>query len=176
MSSISLSNVSRSLRQVYYKKPIPISIKYKNEFLLQKQNEVNTIQQRWATKKAGGSSHNNRDSPGKRLGIKKSDGEYVKAGNIIVRQHGTKFHPGEHVKIGKDFTIQALQPGYVKFYTYPERPERRYIGIIFDPNDKLPRTPTDPRSRRFDLIDLITYNEKLKKSREYAMNLRQNDS
>ncbi|GES90386.1 50S ribosomal protein L27 [Rhizophagus clarus] len=124
MFSLYLSIVARSLRQVNYEKSIPIFIKHKNGSLLQKQNEVNTMQQRWATKKAGGSTHNGRDSPGKRLGIKKSDGEYVKAGNIIVRQNGTKFHPGEHVKLGKDFTIQALQPGYVKFYTYPERPEK----------------------------------------------------
>jgi hypothetical protein len=64
----------------------------------------------------------------------------------------------------------------VKFYTYPDRPERRYVGIIFDPNDTLPRALTDPRSRRFDLIDLIAYHEELKNSREYAMSLRQNDS
>uniref|UniRef100_A0A1D1XGM9 54S ribosomal protein L2, mitochondrial n=1 Tax=Anthurium amnicola TaxID=1678845 RepID=A0A1D1XGM9_9ARAE len=176
MSSINLSSVARSLRQVNHKNPIPVLIKYKNRSLLQKQNEVNTMQQRWATKRAGGSSHNGRDSPGKRLGIKKSQGEYVKAGNIIVRQHGTEFYPGEHVKLGKDFTIQALEPGYVQFYTCPKEPKKRYIGIVFDPNDKLPRAPTDPRSRRFDLIDLVAYREELKKSHEHAMVLRQNDS
>ncbi|RIA81815.1 ribosomal L27 protein [Glomus cerebriforme] len=130
------------------------------------------MQQRWATKKAGGSTHNGRDSPGKRLGIKKSHGQYVKAGNIIVRQNGTKFHPGEHVKLGKDYTIQALQPGYVQFYSYPNKPNRRYIGIVFDLNDKLTRVATDPRSRRFDLIDLISYREGLMKSRKHAMDLR----
>ena len=73
--------------------------------------------------------------------------------------------------MGKDYTIQALQPGFVKFYLYQKR---RYIGIVFDPNDKLPRSPTDPRSRRFGLIDLVAYREGLKESRKYAMTLRQN--
>jgi hypothetical protein len=76
----------------------------------------------------------------------------------------------------KDFTIQALQPGYVQFYSNPKKSKRRYVGIVFDPNDKLPRAPTDPRSRRFDLIDLESYREELKKSRKYAMALRQNVS
>lgn len=78
--------------------------------------------------------------------------------------------------MGKDFTIQALQPGYVKFYSNLKGPKRRYIGIVFDPNDKLPRAPTEPRSRRFDLIDLVSYREELKKSHKYAMALHQNDS
>ncbi len=68
-----------------------------------------------AHKKAGGSSKNGRDSISKRLGIKKFGGEPVKAGNIIVRQRGTKIHPGENVGVGKDYTIFALIDGYVKF-------------------------------------------------------------
>ncbi len=68
-----------------------------------------------AHKKAGGSSRNGRDSHSKRLGIKRYAGELVKAGNIIVRQRGTKFKPGEGMGIGKDDTLFALIPGYVKF-------------------------------------------------------------
>jgi large subunit ribosomal protein L27 len=68
-----------------------------------------------AHKKAGGSSRNGRDSGGKRLGVKKFGGEIVVAGNIIVRQRGTKFHPGDEVGIGRDHTLFALIDGSVKF-------------------------------------------------------------
>ncbi len=68
-----------------------------------------------AHKKAGGSSRNGRDSAGRRLGVKKFGGENVLAGNIIVRQRGTKFHPGDNVGIGKDHTLFALRPGNVAF-------------------------------------------------------------
>ena len=68
-----------------------------------------------ATKKAGGSSRNGRDSAGRRLGVKKFGGENVIAGNIIIRQRGTKFHPGHNVGIGKDHTIFATINGIVAF-------------------------------------------------------------
>ncbi len=68
-----------------------------------------------ATKKAGGSSRNGRDSAGRRLGVKKYGGELVQPGNIIVRQRGTKFYPGENVGIGKDHTLFALKKGKVVF-------------------------------------------------------------
>ena len=68
-----------------------------------------------AHKKGGGSSRNGRDSQSKRLGIKKFGGEAVRSGNIIVRQRGTKFHPGINVGIGKDHTLFATIDGYVKF-------------------------------------------------------------
>ena len=70
-----------------------------------------------ATKKAGGSSKNGRDSESKRLGVKKYGGEAVLAGNILVRQRGTKFHPGNNVGMGKDHTLFALKQGKVKFHT-----------------------------------------------------------
>lgn len=70
-----------------------------------------------ATKKAGGSSRNGRDSAGRRLGVKKADGQYVIPGNIIVRQRGTKIHPGVNVGLGKDHTIFALTEGKVEFLT-----------------------------------------------------------
>ena len=68
-----------------------------------------------ATKKAGGSSRNGRDSAGRRLGVKKFGGENVIAGNIIIRQRGTKSHPGDNVGIGKDHTIFATINGKVAF-------------------------------------------------------------
>lgn len=68
-----------------------------------------------AHKKGGGSSRNGRDSESKRLGVKKFGGEAVRTGNIIVRQKGTKFHPGTNVGMGKDFTIFATADGFVKF-------------------------------------------------------------
>jgi len=68
-----------------------------------------------AHKKGQGSTQNNRDSAGRRLGVKKFGGEFVKAGNIIIRQRGTKVHPGNNVGLGKDHTIYALIDGYVKF-------------------------------------------------------------
>lgn len=69
----------------------------------------------FAHKKGTGSSHNGRDSEAKRLGVKRSDGQTVLAGNILVRQRGTKFHPGTNVGIGKDDTLFALVDGVVKF-------------------------------------------------------------
>lgn len=68
-----------------------------------------------AHKKAGGSSRNGRDSEAKRLGVKRFGGEQVLAGNIIIRQRGTKVHPGMNVGIGKDHTLFALKDGHVKF-------------------------------------------------------------
>jgi large subunit ribosomal protein L27 len=72
-----------------------------------------------AHKKAGGSSRNGRDSEGRRLGVKKFGGEAVLGGNIIVRQRGTKWHPGANVGIGKDHTLFALTDGKVEFKSSP---------------------------------------------------------
>lgn len=68
-----------------------------------------------AHKKAGGSTRNGRDSAGRRLGVKKFGGEVVLPGNIIIRQRGTKYHPGKNVSIGKDHTIFAIKEGVVSF-------------------------------------------------------------
>ena len=80
-----------------------------------------------AHKKAGGSSRNGRDSHSKRLGVKKFGGELVKAGNIIIRQRGTKYKPGEGVGIGKDDTLFALIDGVVKFE--PHRRDRKQVSV-----------------------------------------------
>lgn len=71
-----------------------------------------------AHKKGQGSTQNNRDSAGRRLGVKKFGGEFVRSGNIIIRQRGTKVHPGSNVGIGNDHTIYALIDGHVKFERY----------------------------------------------------------
>jgi len=81
-----------------------------------------------AHKKAGGSSRNGRDSPGQRLGVKKFGGEQVLAGNIIVRQRGTKFHPGTNVGMGKDHTLFATSDGEVRFRKATGK--RQYIDVV----------------------------------------------
>ena len=80
-----------------------------------------------AHKKAGGSSRNGRDSAGRRLGVKKFGGEIVISGNIIVRQRGTKFHPGTNVGIGKDHTIFATKNGKVFF---KKTRTRTFISVV----------------------------------------------
>lgn len=81
-----------------------------------------------AHKKSGGSSRNGRDSESKRLGVKRYGGETVLAGNILVRQRGTKFHAGDNVGIGRDHTLFAKATGQVKFTT--KRDARCYVSII----------------------------------------------
>jgi large subunit ribosomal protein L27 len=81
-----------------------------------------------AHKKSGGSSRNGRDSAGQRLGVKKFGGEAVLAGNIIVRQRGTKFWPGVNVGLGKDHTLFATAEGAVKFVT--KRDDRTYVNVV----------------------------------------------
>jgi large subunit ribosomal protein L27 len=81
-----------------------------------------------AHKKAGGSSRNGRDSDGRRLGVKRFGGQQVLAGNILVRQRGTKFHPGVNVGIGKDHTLFALVDGVVSFRTGLK--ERTFIQVV----------------------------------------------
>ena len=89
-----------------------------------------------AHKKGVGSSDNGRDSKSKRLGVKLFGGEAARAGNIIVRQRGTKFHPGDNVGMGKDFTIYAMADGTVSFRT--RRNNRTFINII--PFDEVQET------------------------------------
>ncbi|MFZ5610119.1 MAG: 50S ribosomal protein L27 [Pseudomonadota bacterium] len=86
-----------------------------------------------AHKKAGGSSRNGRDSAGRRLGVKKFGGEAVVAGNIIVRQRGTKFHPGDNVGLGKDHTLFATSAGHVKFHGGKQG--RTYVSVEPSPTN-----------------------------------------
>ena len=81
-----------------------------------------------ATKKAGGSSKNGRDSAGRRLGVKRYGGQLVMPGNIIVRQRGTRIHPGDQVSMGRDHTIFSLITGKVKFKT--SKINRTFVSVI----------------------------------------------
>jgi len=83
-----------------------------------------------AHKKGGGSSKNGRDSNAKRLGVKRFGGEFVIPGHIIVRQRGTKFHPGEGTSIGRDHTIFAITEGYVQFKRMRGRNGQKEITIV----------------------------------------------
>ena len=82
-----------------------------------------------AHKKAGGSTRNGRDSESKRLGVKRYGGQVVKAGNIIVRQRGTRIHPGENVGCGKDHTLFAKADGVVKFEVKGPK-NRKFVRIV----------------------------------------------
>ena len=82
-----------------------------------------------AHKKSGGSSRNGRDSESKRLGVKKFGGERVLAGNILVRQRGTTFHPGDQVGMGRDHTLFALVNGKVEFTTKGPK-KRRTVSVV----------------------------------------------
>ncbi|MEM1404320.1 MAG: 50S ribosomal protein L27 [Pseudomonadota bacterium] len=82
-----------------------------------------------AHKKAGGSTRNGRDSESKRLGVKRFGGEQVKAGNIIVRQRGTRIHAGENVRVGKDHTLFATTDGKVEFVTRGDK-NRKFVRIV----------------------------------------------
>ena len=82
-----------------------------------------------AHKKAGGSTRNGRDSESKRLGVKRFGGQVVTAGNIIVRQRGTQFHPGENVGLGKDHTLFATADGVVQFSVKGPK-NRKYVTIV----------------------------------------------
>ena len=82
-----------------------------------------------AHKKAGGSTRNGRDSESKRLGIKRYGGEAVRAGNILIRQRGTLFHPGDNVGCGRDHTLFAKANGHVRFEVKGPK-NRKYISIV----------------------------------------------
>ena len=82
-----------------------------------------------AHKKAGGSTNNGRDSESKRLGVKRFGGQEVLAGNIIIRQRGTRFHPGENVGIGKDHTLFAKAHGVVQFEVKGPK-NRKFVSIV----------------------------------------------
>ena len=83
-----------------------------------------------AHKKAGSSSKNGRDSAGKRLGVKRGDGQLVMAGTIIVRQRGSTFHPGRNVGMGRDYTLFATTEGRVRF-THETRDKKR-VSVVAD--------------------------------------------
>ncbi|KIW39086.1 ribosomal protein L27 [Exophiala oligosperma] len=110
---------------------------------------------RHASHAAQGRANGPTDSAGRRLGAKKSASEYVAPGNIIFKQRGTKWHPGENVGVGKDHTIYALEYGYVRYYRDPlKHPKRRYIGVALEkegPGSQLPLPRNAPTRRRLGM-------------------------
>ncbi|KAH8702297.1 ribosomal L27 protein-domain-containing protein [Talaromyces proteolyticus] len=115
---------------------------------------LSSLQVRYASHQAQGRANSgSKDSPGKRLGAKKSGEQYVVPGNIIFRQRGTKWFPGENCAMGRDHTIYATESGYVKYYLDPElHPKRRYIGVCFEREGKLPTPRNAPTRRRLNRI------------------------
>lgn len=87
-----------------------------------------------AHKKGGGSTRNGRDSNSQRLGVKRFDGQYVRCGTIIMRQHGTHIKPGMNVGLGKDFTLFALIDGYVKFEPYTQA--QKQVSVYSDKGNR----------------------------------------
>ncbi|EGF98718.1 uncharacterized protein MELLADRAFT_50912 [Melampsora larici-populina 98AG31] len=141
--------------------------------LLQTQhpNPLSFLQIRTATKRAGGSTKNNRSSAGRRLGVKIFGGQYVNQGEIIIRQRGQRFHPGENVCISKDHSLHAQRSGYVKFYEDPRgdsigyralslrhQAQRKFVGVVQDRDQTLPRDlKSEGRARHFGLVDLNSH-------------------
>lgn len=115
---------------------------------------LSIVQVRNATKRVSGSKTNKNDSAGRRLGPKVHEGHFVHPGQIIMRQRGTKIHPGENVGIGKDHTIFALEPGYVRFYYDPFHPLRKFVGIALKKSIVLPSPHFAPRLRRFGYVEI----------------------
>ncbi|KAH9824785.1 ribosomal L27 protein-domain-containing protein [Melampsora americana] len=138
---------------------------------IQPSNPITSIQIRTATKRAGGSTKNNRGSAGRRLGVKIFGGQFVKEGEIIIRQRGQRFHPGQDVYLSKDHTLHAKRSGYVKFYkdhsgesigyralSLRHQAQRKFVGVVEDRNQSLPRDlKNEGRSRHFGLVDLNSY-------------------
>ncbi|KAH8805860.1 ribosomal L27 protein-domain-containing protein [Xylogone sp. PMI_703] len=108
---------------------------------------------RHATHKAQGAVNKAKDGPGKRLGAKKTGEQYVIPGNIIFRQRGTHWFPGENCAMGRDHTIYATASGYVKYYKDPERhPKRQYIGVVFERDQVLPLPRNSMRRRKLGMV------------------------
>ncbi|KAF2191785.1 hypothetical protein K469DRAFT_654903 [Zopfia rhizophila CBS 207.26] len=108
---------------------------------------------RHATHQSQGRANGAKDGPGKRLGAKKTGGEYVIPGNIIFRQRGTAWYPGENCEMGRDHCIYATEAGYVRYYRNPlKHPKRQYIGVCFEKHETLPYPPNAARRRRLNML------------------------
>ncbi|QDS68898.1 hypothetical protein FKW77_007898 [Venturia effusa] len=108
---------------------------------------------RHASHQAQGRANGPKNSPGRRLGAKKSGEQFVVPGNIIFRQRGTKWFPGENCDMGRDHTIFATETGFVKYYRDPAKhPKRQYIGVAFERTQTLPTPPNAARRRRLGML------------------------
>ncbi|KAI5780800.1 ribosomal L27 protein-domain-containing protein [Geopyxis carbonaria] len=115
---------------------------------------VNAQQTRQASHATSGRANKAKDGPGKRLGAKKTQGEKVIPGMIIYRQRGTVWYPGENAGMGRDHTIFAAQPGYVRYYKDPKHPKRQFIGIALREDQKLPHPDGAARVRRLEHVQV----------------------
>ncbi|KAF2754668.1 hypothetical protein EJ05DRAFT_479108 [Pseudovirgaria hyperparasitica] len=107
---------------------------------------------RHATHASEGRANGAKNGPGKRLGAKVTAEEWVVPGNIIYKQRGTLWFPGENVEMGRDHTLHAAVAGYVKYYRNPAlHPKRKYIGVVFNRDDTLPYPPNAARKRRLGM-------------------------
>ncbi|OCK81003.1 hypothetical protein K432DRAFT_351940 [Lepidopterella palustris CBS 459.81] len=106
-----------------------------------------------ASHQSQGRANGAKDGPGKRLGAKKTGEEYVIPGNIIFKQRGTVWFPGENCAMGRDHTIYATESGYVKYYRDPvKHPKRQYIGVAFKRHESLPYPSNAARRRRLNML------------------------
>ena len=94
-----------------------------------------------------GSTRNGRDSESKRLGVKRADGQFVPAGNILVRQRGTKIHPGTNVGLGKDYTLFALVDGTVKFERLGKDKKKVSVYPVVEENNEKQKTKTTAKAK-----------------------------
>nr|POE87520.1 54s ribosomal protein l2, mitochondrial [Quercus suber] len=114
---------------------------------------ISQLGKRHASHQAQGRANGAKDGPGKRLGAKKTGGEYVIPGNILFKQRGTHWFPGDNCFMGRDHTIHAGAPGYVRYYRDPLRhPKRKYIGVVFEKEQVLPQAPNEPRRRKLGML------------------------
>jgi large subunit ribosomal protein L27 len=116
-------------------------------------------QVRNSAKRGGGTTKNNRNSPGKRLGVKRYGGQFVQPGEIILRQRGTSWHPGQNVKMGKDHTLYAVEPGYVRFYKPNPIPtqEQKYsiAGIEFSTESSQETSPSSTSDKQSVILTAL---------------------
>ncbi|KAI9676339.1 MAG: 54S ribosomal protein L2 mitochondrial [Caeruleum heppii] len=130
-----------------------LAARHPNPFTVTSVTSSSLLFARHASHKSQGAVNGPKDGAGRRLGAKKSGEQYVIPGNIIFRQRGTHWFPGENVGMGRDHTIFSRATGYVKFYKDPLRhPDRKYIGVVFQREDRLPYAPNSARRRRFGMV------------------------
>ncbi|KAI5854403.1 ribosomal L27 protein-domain-containing protein [Tricharina praecox] len=115
---------------------------------------LSTIQARHASHATSGRANKAKDGPGKRLGAKKTAGEKVVTGMIIYRQRGTVWYAGENAGMGRDHTIFAMAPGFVRYYKDPLHPSRQFIGVALLESQVLPRPLNAARVRRLGRIEV----------------------
>ena len=101
-----------------------------------------------AHKKGVGSSRNGRDSASKRLGVKRYDGQFVQSGTIIVRQRGTKIEAGNNVSVGRDHTLFAVAPGYVKFEPAARENDKKKVSVY-------PENPNQPPAAQAAIVEAV---------------------